>query len=134
MTPHFDAVQGWHDVGPRYLRRAHFPVRRPPGTLDDLSPWLDAFFEPVADVVARLDSLENRRYLKTHLPLDAIPYQPSTKYIYVGRDGRDVWMSMWNHWNNITPDVIAMFTTLPPASGRSCPYPRMTSTKPLTNG
>ena len=100
-----------------------FQSAEPPGTLDDQSPWLDALFEPVEDVIARLDAIENRRYLKTHLPLDAIPYQPSTKYIFVGRDGRDVWMSMWNHWNNMQPAVIEGFNNAPSAKGPKLPLP-----------
>ena len=95
----------------------------PPGSLDTLSPWVDARLEPVEDVLSRVDALENRRYLKTHLPLDAIPYQPTTKYIYVGRDGRDVWMSLWNHWHNMKPDVIEMLNANPEAGGPKLPLP-----------
>ncbi len=100
-----------------------FQSSDPPGTLDDLSPWLDALFEPVEDVVARLDAIPHRRYLKTHLPLDAIPYRPSTKYIYVGRDGRDVWMSAWNHWNNLRPEMIDAFNSNPARKGPPFPLP-----------
>ena len=102
FTPRDDdiIISTWYKAGTTWVQGIRgalvFQSAAPLRTHDDLSPWLDAFFEPVADVVARLDSLENRRNLKTHLPLDAIPYQPSTKYIYVGRGGRDVWMSMWN--------------------------------------
>ena len=95
----------------------------PPGTLDELSPWLDALFEPTQDVIERMDRLTERRYLKTHLPLDAIPYRETTKYIYVGRDGRDVWMSMWNHWHNMNPDVINMFNSDPERKGPKFPLP-----------
>ena len=95
----------------------------PPGTLDDQSPWLDAIFEPTEDVIAKLDALENRRYIKTHLPLDAIPYQPTTKYIFVGRDGRDVWMSMWNHWHNMNPEVLEMWNTDPTRKGPKIQLP-----------
>jgi aryl sulfotransferase len=94
----------------------------PPGTLDDLSPWLDALFEPTEDVIPRMEALTNRRYLKTHLPLNAIPYHATTKYLYVGRDGRDVWMSMWNHWNNLNPDMIDMWNA-DDQTGRKLPHP-----------
>ena len=30
----------------------------------------------------------HRRFLKTHLPVDALKYLPKAKYIYIGRDGR----------------------------------------------
>ena len=100
-----------------------FQSPEPPGTLDDLSPWLDAIFEPEEDVIERMNSLTNRRYLKTHLPLDAIPFQPTTKYIFVGRDGRDVWMSMWNHWNNMNEEVINEFNADPSRRGPKLPLP-----------
>lgn len=41
--------------------------------------------------------------LESHLPLDALPFRETTKYIYVGRDTRDVFMSMWNHVRIYTP-------------------------------
>lgn len=100
-----------------------FQSTSPPGTLDDLSPWLDAQFEPTDEVIERIEGLQNRRYLKTHLPLDSIPYYPNAKYIFVGRDGRDVWMSMWNHWNNLNPDMINMFNADPERLGPRLPLP-----------
>ena len=45
--------------------------------------------------------------LKSHLPLDAIPYYPGTRYIVVVRDARDVFMSLWNHYANLTDAVFA---------------------------
>jgi aryl sulfotransferase len=42
----------------------------------------------------------HRRFLKTHLPLDALVFSPEAKYIYIGRDGRDVVWSMYNHHAN----------------------------------
>jgi aryl sulfotransferase len=34
---------------------------------------------------------------KTHLPVEALVYSPKAKYIYIGRDGRDVLWSLYNH-------------------------------------
>ncbi len=31
---------------------------------------------------------------KTHLPVDALVFSPEAKYLYIGRDGRDVIWSM----------------------------------------
>ena len=39
----------------------------------------------------------HRRFLKTHLPLDAPVFSPGAKYLYIGRDGHDVVWSMHNH-------------------------------------
>ena len=74
-----------------------FQQPQPPVPQDDLSPWLDANFAPIDDVLAQLDALTNRRYIKTHAPLDGIRYYDTVKYIFIGRDGKDVFMSMWNH-------------------------------------
>lgn len=83
-----------------------FQSPEPPGALDDISPWIDAVFEPNEVVLARIEAQSHRRYLKTHLPLTAVPYFDQLKYIYVGRDGRDVFMSMMNHLNNMKPDRV----------------------------
>jgi aryl sulfotransferase len=39
----------------------------------------------------------HRRFLKTHLPVDALVFSDKARYIYIGRDGRDVVWSMYNH-------------------------------------
>ncbi|HKB96439.1 MAG TPA: sulfotransferase domain-containing protein, partial [Rhizomicrobium sp.] len=41
-----------------------------------------------------------RRFLKTHLPVDALVFSAQARYIYIGRDGRDVVWSMYNHHAN----------------------------------
>ena len=94
-----------------------FQQPKPPVPQDQLSPWLDANFGPVEDVLAMLDGLSNRRYIKTHLPLDGIRFFDEIKYIYVGRDGRDVFMSMWNHWHNMKPEVIHEMNNAPGRQG-----------------
>jgi aryl sulfotransferase len=45
--------------------------------------------------------------MKSHLPLDALPYYPQVKYIVVGRDARDVFMSFWDHYSNFTDATYA---------------------------
>ena len=50
-----------------------------------------------------VEALQHRRFLKSHLALDGLPYRESTKYVYVGRDTRDVFMSTWNHVRAYTP-------------------------------
>jgi aryl sulfotransferase len=50
-----------------------------------------------------VEHMETRRFLKSHLALDGLPYWPTTKYIYVARDTRDVFMSTWNHIRAYTP-------------------------------
>ena len=44
-----------------------------------------------------VEAQTHRRFLKTHLPVDALVFSPKAKYIYIGRDGRDVVWSFYNH-------------------------------------
>jgi aryl sulfotransferase len=66
----------------------------------ELSPWLDLRVPPKAVKLPAVEAQTNRRFLKTHLPVDALVYSPRAKYIYIGRDGRDVVWSLYNHHAN----------------------------------
>lgn len=70
----------------------------------ELSPWIDARFMPVPleQVYAGLEQQRGRRFMKSHLPLDGLPYFEEVKYLVVGRDPRDVFMSLVNHYGNYT--------------------------------
>lgn len=61
-----------------------------------ISPWLDLRIMP-PDTMDRLEAQQHRRIVKTHLPVDALTFSPKAKYIYIGRDGRDVVWSLHNH-------------------------------------
>lgn len=61
-----------------------------------ISPWLDLRIMP-PDILELLEAQTHRRIVKTHLPVDALTFSPKAKYIYVGRDGRDVVWSLYNH-------------------------------------
>ncbi|ACY17582.1 sulfotransferase domain-containing protein [Haliangium ochraceum] len=74
-----------------------FQDQEPPDAVTNLSPWVDMRIE-VEEKLAALQAQTHRRFLKTHLPLDGLPYRRDTKYVYVGRDGRDVFMSFYNHY------------------------------------
>ncbi len=63
----------------------------------EISPWLDLRVPPTPVKLAALEAQTHRRFVKTHLPVDALVYSPRAKYIYIGRDGRDVMWSMHNH-------------------------------------
>jgi aryl sulfotransferase len=63
----------------------------------ELSPWLDLRVPPKAEKLPAVEAQRHRRFLKTHLPVDALVFSPAAKYIYIGRDGRDVVWSMYNH-------------------------------------
>jgi len=75
-----------------------------PEAVTIMSPWLDMDMFDVEEVIAGIEAQSHRRAFKTHLPFDGIPFFDTAKYIYVGRDGRDVFMSLWNHQSRYTPD------------------------------
>lgn len=66
----------------------------------EISPWLDLRVPPKEVKLPMVDAQTNRRIMKTHLPLDALIYSPKAKYIYIGRDGRDILWSVHNHHIN----------------------------------
>jgi aryl sulfotransferase len=68
--------------------------------VSNMSPWLDL---RIPEAHIKLEALENqthRRFVKTHLPVDALVFSEKAKYIYIGRDGRDVVWSLYNHHAN----------------------------------
>ena len=72
-----------------------------PVPLDTLSPWLDMMTRARTEVVADLRAQTHRRFIKTHTPLDGLPHDPRVTYICVGRDPRDVALSMARHLDNM---------------------------------
>jgi len=66
-----------------------------------LTMWID-FRVQSPEARAALEAQQHRRFVKTHLPVDALVFSPSAKYIYVARDGRDTVWSRYNHHANMT--------------------------------
>jgi len=77
-----------------------------PRPLTRLSPWLDVQTESVESVFAELASQQHRRFIKTHTPLDGLPFDARVTYISVGRDPRDVAISWDNHRQNTELDRV----------------------------
>jgi aryl sulfotransferase len=77
----------------------------PPAPVMELAPWIDARFRPIDELAGRLDRQTHRRQVKTHTPADGIPWYPDASYITVYRDGRDAFMSFYNHMRNMRPEV-----------------------------
>lgn len=67
----------------------------------DLSPWLDMNLRSKQDAHALLDAQTHRRFIKTHTPLDGLPWREDVTYITVGRDPRDAFASMLHHHANM---------------------------------
>lgn len=91
------------------------------------SPWVDRRFMEEPEVLhARLEAQTHRRFLKTHLPLDGIPFHDEVSYIHVARDGRDAASSYHNHLLNLSPALLAEFNRNgleDPDLGRPVPRP-----------
>ncbi len=92
-----------------------------PAPVSVMSPWLDMDLVPLEDIVEGLEAQTGRRSIKTHLPLDGIPYFDTAKYIYVGRDGRDVFMSLWNHHSGYSEEMAEISKEKAEAFGRDFP-------------
>ena len=86
------------------LAHMFYGPRDPMPSLGELSPWPDARFHPIthAQLLEWANAIPKRRILKSHLPLDGLPYFEQTKYLVVARDPRDVFMSFVNHYGNYT--------------------------------
>ncbi len=92
-----------------------------PMPVSAMAPWLDMGLPPLDEIIAGLDAQTGRRFIKTHLPLDGIPFFEGNKYIVVGRDARDVFMSMWNHHNNYSEMIRGVIAEFEQQSGRDFP-------------
>jgi aryl sulfotransferase len=98
---------------------------RPDVATAELSPWVDLRIPPREVKLPEIEAQTHRRFLKTHLPVDALVSSPQAKYIYVGRDARDIIWSMHNHhlnanqrWYdalNLTPGRVGPEIGRPPA-------------------
>jgi aryl sulfotransferase len=62
-----------------------------------MSPCVEHRVPPRDVKLPLLEAQSHRRFLKTHMPLDALVFSPEAKYVHVARDGRDVVMSLYNH-------------------------------------
>jgi aryl sulfotransferase len=79
--------------------------------VDATSPWLDMRNSLPDFVQPMLEAQTHRRFIKSHLPLNATPYLEQVKYIVVGRDARDVFMSMVPHHYNVSPEAFRIINT-----------------------
>lgn len=70
----------------------------PMGTI---SPWLDMLIRSEAEVFAVLDRQTHRRFIKTHTPLDGVPYHTAVTYLAVIRHPLDVALSDRDHAANM---------------------------------
>jgi aryl sulfotransferase len=79
----------------------------------ELSPWLDLRVPPKEIKLPEVEAQTHRRFIKTHLPVDALVFSPVARYVYVARDGRDVVWSMHNHHINANEQWYAALNDTP---------------------
>jgi aryl sulfotransferase len=73
--------------------------------MDMLSPWIDMRLAVPEFTIPLLEAQTHRRFIKSHLPLDAIPFYDQVSYIVVCRDARDVFISTMNHLDNANQKI-----------------------------
>jgi hypothetical protein len=69
--------------------------------IHDIVPWPDIaprarFAVPLGDDRPRAAAPTGLRVIKTHLPLDRVPYSPAARYVCVVRDPKDVFVSSYH--------------------------------------
>ncbi len=93
-----------------------------------ISPWVDGVYPDKATKLALLDAQSHRRFMKTHLPADALVTSALVKYLYIGRDGRDSALSLYDHQCALRQDAQAGLDVgaAEPGKLRVLPPPRLT--------
>ena len=86
-----------------------------PAPLAQLSPWVDRRFLAGSPQTmgGALEAQTWQRSMRSHLPFDALPYDPCVRYICVGRDPRDVALSVHNHYGAFTDEAIEALNSPP---------------------
>jgi hypothetical protein len=93
-----------------------------PRPLNDISLWPDFLVQPREEVLAELAAQQHRRFIKTHTPLDGLPYDERVTYLTIGREPRDVGVSSDNHMSNMDMGkVFEAFAATMAAEGTELP-------------
>ena len=78
-----------------------------PLPLTRLSRWVERVTEPIESLDAELGRQPYRRVLKSHTQLDGLPYFEDVSYVFCGRDPRDAFLSMMDHFDNLSAESVA---------------------------
>lgn len=73
------------------------------------SPWIDFSMRPIDEVIARIEAQTHRRHLKSHTPLDGLPFWDAVHYITVYRHPIDVYFSFRKHAFNQSETISKSF-------------------------
>lgn len=80
------------------------------GGLSDTSPWLDSSWGDHAqmlEILKQQAEAGHRRVIKSHLPADALPIAPEARYVFVGRNGKDLGISFHNYLYNFSESTMS---------------------------
>ncbi len=75
--------------------------------------WPDWWTIPKDGLRAWVQSKPGRRIFKTHLPADSLNLSPEARYIFIGRDPRDIAWSFYPHLMNYTQWLIDRVNSAP---------------------
>ena len=84
-------------------------------TLSDKSPWLDSSWGDYDGMLKKLAEQKQkgrRRVMKSHLPATYVPIDPCVKYVFVGRNGKDLVCSFHNYLYNFNEETVATINKL----------------------
>ncbi|MDH4200971.1 MAG: sulfotransferase domain-containing protein [Spirochaetia bacterium] len=83
--------------------------------LSDKSPWLDSSWGNHQKMIDKLRLQKNasvRRVIKSHLPSEVVPICPDVRYIFVGRNGKDIVCSFHNYLKNFNQETVELINQL----------------------
>lgn len=86
--------------------------------IPDMSPWLETRLLDKGALFAQLEAQTHRRFIKSHLPFDALPWSPNMRYIYVARDLRDLAWSLHRFHSNFRPLYLRLLNNFSAEMGR----------------
>lgn len=90
-------------------------------SINTFSPWIENRIKPIDELNEIIEAQSHRRCFKTHLSADGLEIRQHSKYIVVGRDPRDVFISLWNQYKNYTPEFYDLVNNTPGRVGDELP-------------
>lgn len=83
----------------------------------EMSPWLESRLIERDALFAHIEAQRHRRFIKSHLPFDALPWSPTLRYIYSARDVRDLVWSLHRFHSNFRPLYLELLNNFRPEMG-----------------
>ena len=100
----------WAKAGVTWLQQIILQIQTggaPDASVLETSTWPDWWTTtPPEEIRGWIESKPSPRLFKTHLPADSLNLWPQVRYVYIGRDARDVAWSFHAHLMNYTQELI----------------------------